>query len=302
MKTLILGATGQVGREISRSFAPLGSVICADRTAFDLNFPESLRPVLRAVAPDVIVNAAAYTNVDAAESDPDAAARVNAESVAVLAQEAKRSDAWLIHYSTDYVYGGSWDQPWRESDPAAPVNVYGRTKLAGDQAVTASGCRYITFRTSWVYASEGRNFVRTILRLAAERDSLKVVADQFGVPTSAAWIADTTAVVLAQAMRSDSREMADSCCGIYHLVPSGVTTWHGVAIAVLEFAREAGASLRTQADDVSPIQTSQYPLPAVRPQNSRLNTQKLRRNFQMECPDWKQHLRQTVRTIIEGRQ
>ena len=294
MRILLLGSGGQVGHELRRSLALLGDVVALDHPQVDLADPRGLPPIVRSASPDVIVNAAAYTAVDRAEQEPDVAHTVNATSVGVLADEALGRGALLVHFSTDYVYPGTGEQPWSETDATAPVNAYGRSKLAGDVAIAQSGCRHVILRTSWVYASRGKNFVRTILRLAGERDHLRVVDDQFGVPTSASFLADVAARVI------DRHMMGGGGAGVYHAVPGGVTTWFGVAGAVLERARLRGFVPRLSDGGLMPCTTAEYPLPAARPMNSRLDTARLRRDFGLQCGDWRDDLHRVVDELMEG--
>ncbi|MRT60342.1 dTDP-4-dehydrorhamnose reductase [Pseudomonas sp. CAH-1] len=287
MKILLLGKNGQVGWELQRALSVLGEVVALDRhlaaTPYgelkgDLSDLESLRTTIRAVSPQAIVNAAAYTAVDKAESERDTAHLVNSLASQVMAEEAKRLDAWLVHYSTDYVFDGTGTTPWKETDSVAPVNFYGATKLEGEQLIQASGCKHLIFRTSWVYAARGNNFAKTMLRLAKERTALNVIADQVGVPTGADLLADVAVAALQQAWHK--AELS----GIYHLVPTGETTWHAYASYVIDFARSHGEVLVVEA--VNPIATTEYPTPASRPLNSRLDTAKLRNSFTLHLPDW----------------
>lgn len=286
MRILLLGQNGQVGWELQRALAPLGEVIGQDREthpeACDFAHPETLAALVREVRPDVIVNAAAHTAVDRAESEPALVRAINAEAPAVLAREAARSGAWLVHYSTDYVFDGSGDAARREDDPTAPLSVYGRTKLEAEQAIAASGCRHLVFRTSWVYAARGGNFAKTMLRLAGERDRLTVIDDQVGAPTGAELIADVT----AQALRTAAQRPEVS--GLYHLVAAGETSWCAYARHVLGWARAHGHALKAGPDDVAPILTRDYPTPARRPLSSRLDTRKLRDTFGLALPAWQQ--------------
>jgi dTDP-4-dehydrorhamnose reductase len=283
MKILLLGKNGQVGWELQRALAPLGEVVALDRRttpAADLSDPESLAAIVRDVRPDAIVNAAAHTAVDKAESEAALARAVNTTAPAVLAREAAALGAWLVHYSTDYVFDGSGTAPWTESAPVAPLSVYGQTKADGEAAIRLSGCRHLVFRTSWVYAARGGNFAKTMLRLARERDRLTVVADQFGAPTGADLIADVTAHALRTAL---SRPEVS---GTYHLVAAGETSWHGYARHVIEHARAAGQEIRVPADAIEPVPTSAFPTPARRPANSRLDTTRLRNTFGLTLPSW----------------
>lgn len=299
MKILLLGKDGQVGWELQRSLAPLGSVTALGRADADFHNPERLRAVLSDSDADVIVNAAAYTKVDKAEADHERARRINAEAVAILAAAARARNALLVHYSTDYVYDGRKSGAYLESDATHPLSVYGRTKLAGDEAIAASGCRHFIFRTSWVYAARGANFLRTILRLAAEREELRIVADQFGAPTSAELIADVTALAIYRA-KSD-RVGSEPASGVYHLVADGETTWHGFAREIVVGATALGIPLRTAENRIVPIAAEDYPLPAVRPMNSRLSTQRLTDAFGIALPDWRMHLRRALIEISENR-
>ncbi|MDN7750139.1 dTDP-4-dehydrorhamnose reductase [Burkholderia gladioli] len=289
---LLTGINGQVGYELARSLQGLGRVIALDRQALDLSEPESIRRVVREIEPQLIVNPAAYTAVDQAETDVAAATRLNVEVPAVFAEEAKRVGAALVHYSTDYVYAGEGERRYVETDPVGPRNVYGRTKLDGERAIVASGCRHLILRTSWVYGMRGRNFLKTMLRLGAERDELNVVADQIGAPTWSRTIADLTAAILAQSVATGctSNDWWTNHSGIYHLAAAGETSWHGFAEAI--FA-ESGGERRPL---VRPIPASAYPTPATRPSNSRLSMDKLERSFGLTVPDWREALRLCMRT------
>jgi dTDP-4-dehydrorhamnose reductase len=291
MKILLLGKNGQVGWELQRSLAPLGELIALDRsTGGDLSDLDALRTTIRQVKPDVIVNAAAYTAVDKAESETELADRVNGQASQVMAEEASSLGAWLIHYSTDYVFSGQGSKAWQETDPVAPVNHYGASKLAGEQAIIASGCNYLIFRTSWVYGARGNNFAKTMLRLAKDRETLSVIADQIGAPTGADLIADATALAIQQVMQRPE------LTGLYHLAASGEVSWHGYASHIIEFARANGEQLAVKA--VNPIETTAYPTPARRPLNSRLNTQKLRDNFSLHLPDWQSGVTRMLREVL----
>lgn len=296
MNILLLGANGQVGWELQRALAPLGCVHACDRSRADLAEPASLTALVDALKPRVIVNAAAYTAVDKAETDERMAYRINAESVAVLAQAACRHDSWLVHYSTDYVFDGHKDGRYTEHDPVAPLNAYGRSKLAGEQAILQSACKHLILRTSWVYASRGGNFARTMLRLAGERDELRVVADQYGAPTSAELIADVTALMLQRLAHDPA--LAGRTSGIYHLVASGETSWHGYARFIVERAMALGVTLKVRPEAVLPIASSEYPVPAQRPLNSRLETEKLRQTFGMHLPAWEYHAERMLREVL----
>jgi dTDP-4-dehydrorhamnose reductase len=287
MKILLLGKNGQVGWELQRALAPLGTVVALGRTpeqhlCGDLSNSTGLANTLRTLAPDIIVNAAAYTAVDQAEQEPDQAHAINVNGPTVLAQEAARLGARLIHYSTDYVFDGTGEQAWRETDRTHPLSVYGRTKLEGEQAIVATGCQHIILRTSWVYAGRGKNFATTILRLARERTSLSIINDQWGAPTGADLIADVTAHIIAQIRQTPTQS------GLYHLVASGTTSWHAYACYVLQKAAEAGVKLSVQADAITPISAAFYPVAAPRPLNSRLDTSLLRQAFGLTLPPWQQ--------------
>ena len=287
MKILVIGRNGQVGWELSRSLLHLGQVVAPDRSILDLSRPDELSARLHEIRPDVIINAAAYTAVDKAESDEGLAMLVNGTAPGILAEVSKKLKALMIHYSTDYVFDGTKEGAYTESDPANPVNVYGRSKLAGEQAIQASGCDYLIFRTSWVYAARGRNFLLTILRLAQEKDNISVVADQSGAPTWARLIAATTAHCLSQAQTQ--RQSSQFSPGLYHLTATGTTTWHGFAQAIVE-AVSGMRECRLKATSVMPIPTVEYPTPARRPMNSELATGRLESSFGVAMPAWNQCL------------
>ena len=295
MKILLFGKGGQVGWELQRSLAPLGELIALefDSTDYcgDFTNLNGLAETVRQVKPDVIVNAAAHTAVDKAESEPELVRTINAIAPGVLADEAEKLGAWLIHYSTDYVFDGSGTTPWKETDATGPLGVYGRTKLEGEQAVDRC-TRHLIFRTSWVYAARGANFAKTMLRLAKERDELKVIADQFGAPTGAELLADVT----AQAIRTtqDKPELA----GLYHLVAGGETSWYDYAQFVIAFAKQSGETIRVTPDAIKPIPTTDYPTPAKRPLNSRLDTTKLKTTFDLQLPDWRDGVRRVLTEIL----
>ena len=281
MKILLLGKNGQLGWELQRALAPLGELVALDRRdGGDLADSEALRATLRRIAPDVIVNAAAYTAVDKAESEPEAARQINALATGVLAQEAKALGALLVHYSTDYVFDGA-GQDWRFEDaPTGPLSVYGRTKLEGEQLIAAAGADALVLRTSWVYAARGGNFAKTMLRLASERDQLKVVADQIGAPTGADLLADVSAHMIRAVLQRRA------LCGTYHAVASGETSWHAYARHVLTRARDKGVALKVQPEQVEALPSSAYPTPAPRPLNSRLDNHKLQDRFGLVLPHW----------------
>jgi len=273
-RILLLGKNGQVGWELERALAPLGELVACDRTELDLACPDHIRTRLSEIRPDIIVNAAAWTAVDKAEAEEPAATRINAMAPGILAEEAKRRGALLVHYSTDYVFDGSKASAYTEADVPHPVSAYGRSKLAGEQAIRAVGGRHLIFRTSWVYGLRGHNFLKTILRLAAEREELKIVADQIGAPTWSRMIAETTSLCLA---RFDDQQ------GLYHLTATGETSWHGFAQAI--------ATLAKLSARITPITTAEYPLPAPRPANSRLDNTRLFTDFGLRLPDWHAQLK-----------
>ena len=296
MKILLLGKNGQVGWELQRSLAPLGNVLALDRhsTDFcgDLAQPDRLVQSVRAYQPDVIVNAAAHTAVDKAESEPELARTLNAWAPAALAQVAAEVGACLVHYSTDYVFNGEGDRPWQEDDATGPLSVYGQTKRAGEQAIVASGCRHLIFRTSWVYAARGGNFAKTMLRLAAERERLTVIDDQWGAPTGADLIADVTAIALRRLQQQPDLS------GLYHLVAGGETSWHGYARHVIAQARQIQPEMMLAVRDIAAVPTSAFPTPAKRPLNSRLNTAKLQQAFGVVLPPWQQGVDRMLAEIL----
>lgn len=283
---LVTGSNGQVGFELRRSLAPLGRVIALDRAGCDLSRPDALRGVLREWRPDVIVNAAAYTAVDKAEGDVDAAFAINAVAPGVLAEEARAAGSLLVHYSTDYVFDGCKPDPYVEADAVNPQSVYGQSKLAGEQAIEAAGATALVLRTCWVAGAHGGNFAKTMLKLGRERDTLRVIADQFGAPTTASLIADVTAQIVSRHWLQGRRESFPA--GVYHLAAGGETTWHGYATEVLKTAAARGIELKVDPASIEAIPTSAYPLPAPRPANSRLDTRKLRETFGIYLPDWRE--------------
>lgn len=292
-RILLFGSSGQVGRELTRTLRDVGELITVSRAMADFAHPASLRAVVRELCPRVIVNAAAYTAVDRAESEADVAYAVNAAAPRVLAEEAERLAGVLVHYSTDYVFDGSKQSPYLEEDPANPLSTYGRTKLAGEGGVAESCHRCLVFRTSWVFSAHGSNFLKTMLRLASERDVVRVVADQHGAPTSAALISAVTRKVLQEVLRPD----AMARWGVFHLAAAGETSWCEYARYAIEHARRLGAPLRTNPASVLPIRAADYPVAALRPANSRLNTTKLRDLFGIQLADWRNGVDQVLGAI-----
>ncbi|GAB2742911.1 dTDP-4-dehydrorhamnose reductase [Melaminivora jejuensis] len=296
MNILLLGCGGQVGWELQRSLAVLGRVTALDHDSRthcgDFANPQGVAETVRALRPQVIVNAAAHTAVDKAEGEPELARLLNASTPGVLAEEAARLKAWLIHYSTDYVFDGSGSTPWREDDAPAPLSVYGATKLEGEQLIRQSGCQHLILRTSWVYAARGGNFAKTMLRLGAERERLTVIDDQWGAPTGADLLADVT----AHAIRHLQARPQDG--GLYHCVAGGEATWHSYAKYVFDQARQASPAINFAVQEVAPVPTSSFPTPARRPHNSRLDTQKLQRTFGLTLPPWQQGVARMLAEIL----
>jgi dTDP-4-dehydrorhamnose reductase len=297
MKILLLGKNGQVGWELQRSLSVLGEVVACDFDSdgplkADFSQPESLAALVAHVQPEVIVNAAAHTAVDKAESEPELARALNATAPGVLARAAKQRDICLVHYSTDYVFDGSGTHARDEAAPTGPLSVYGRTKLEGEELIRASGCHHAILRTSWVYAARGGNFARTMLRLAAEREELKVIADQVGAPTGADLLADVTAQLLPRLVDHVA------LTGTYHCVAGGETNWHGYATHVIEWARARGHAVKVAPDRIHAIPTSAYPTPARRPLNSRLATAKLQRTFGLVLPPWQRGVDRLLSEVL----
>ena len=296
MNILLFGKGGQVGWELQRSLSVLGTVTALDHDSADhcgdFSNPEGVAATVRALKPDVIVNAAAHTAVDKAESEPELARLLNATTPGVLAREAAALGAWLVHYSTDYVFDGSGTRPWVETDTPAPLSVYGRTKLEGEQLIQQSGAKHLILRTSWVYAARGGNFAKTMLRLAQERERLTVIDDQWGAPTGAELLADVT----AHAIRHLQQRPQDA--GLYHLVAGGEVTWNGYAKFVIEHASKAQSAIKIIAKEIAPVPTSAFPTPAVRPHNSRLNTTKLQTTFGLTLPHWQTGVERMLTEIL----
>ncbi|KAB2906690.1 MAG: dTDP-4-dehydrorhamnose reductase [Burkholderiaceae bacterium] len=296
MKILLFGKNGQVGWELQRSLAVLGDVVALDSHGTDLcgdfGNPAGIADTVRALSPDVIVNAAAHTAVDKAESEPDRARLLNAVTPGVLAEEAARLGAWLVHYSTDYVFDGSGARPWTEADAPAPLSVYGRTKLEGERLIQQSGAQHLILRTSWVYAARGGNFAKTMLRLAQERERLTVIDDQWGAPTGADLLADVTAHALRHVLVHPQH------AGLYHAVAGGETTWHAYARYVLAQAVEIQPGIPIKATEVAPVPTSAFPTSAARPHNSRLDTSRLQAVFGLRLPHWQQGVARMLTEIL----
>lgn len=283
MKVLVTGSNGQVGWELLRALMPLGEVISVGRGQVDLTDLAGLRKIMQSIKPDVVVNPAAYTAVDKAESDLEQAFQINAHAPGILAEEVRKVGGLLVHYSTDYVFDGTNSDAYTETDATNPLNVYGQSKLAGEQAIQAVACDHLIFRTSWVYAARGSNFLKTILRLAAEREELNIVADQIGSPTWARLIAETTAHVIRQSLLE--RKQSEFQSDIYNLTSTEATTWHGFAEAIVEIASQQGM-LAGKQPRINPIPATAYPVPARRPSNSRLSVNKLEKRFGLSLPSW----------------
>jgi dTDP-4-dehydrorhamnose reductase len=305
MKILLLGKNGQVGQALQHTLATLGELVALDRTqgsdglCGDLSQPECLAATIRQLRPDVIVNAAAYTAVDKAESEPEQARLINAYAPEVLAREAEALGAWLVHFSTDYVFSGSGNAAWQETDATAPLNVYGQTKLEGELRVQAAGTRHLMFRTSWVYAAHGSNFAKTMLKLAQERERLTVINDQWGAPTGAELIASVTAVAVQKVFEKASQDAKrDALAGIYHLVAAGETNWHAYASHVISQAKALRPDLPWTVQEIAPVPSSAFVTAARRPHNSRLDTHKLQAVFGISLPDWQQGVDSMLATIL----
>lgn len=292
MRILLLGSNGQVGWELQRALSPLGVVMAYDRHQANLENLLNLKQVLLDVSPDLIINAAAYTAVDQAESESDKAYLVNAKAVGVIAETAKKLNVRFVHYSTDYVFDGTKVGSYVEEDSTAPLNVYGKSKLEGEQAIIGSGCDHFIFRTSWVYGQHGKNFIKSILRLAQTKDVLKVVNDQYGAPTSAELIADVTAHMLKNTFNGVENEQKEN--GIYHLTSSGRTNWFEFARYIIDQAQHFGSTFKLTSNKVTPITSEEFPLPAQRQKNSSLNVDKLSKKIELMMPDWRFHVSRTI--------
>jgi len=294
MKILLFGKNGQVGWELNRSLQPLGEVIALGREEADFSNPESLRKNVRDIQPDIVVNAVAYTAVDKAEEEEKLAATINEIAPGVLAEEALKIKALLVHYSTDYVFDGTKEEPYVETDKTNPINAYGRTKLAGEETIQSSGCEYLIFRTSWVYASRGHNFLLTILKLAKERDELSIVADQIGSPTSARLISEVALLSLRQSIKE--RSLGKFSSDLYHLTATSYTSWHGFAKEIVR-AADQKLNLPLKIKDIKAVTTTEYPTPAKRQISSRLCLTKLEKTFDIAIPDWTQSLNLCINEI-----
>jgi dTDP-4-dehydrorhamnose reductase len=302
MKILVVGKNGQVGQALQDSLVGLGQLVTVGRDRCDLGNASTVLATLDAEQPDIIVNAAAYTDVDRAEAEPALAMQINAHGPQVLAREAQASGAMLIHYSTDYVFKGDKNAPYTETDPTAPQSSYGRSKLAGEEAIATETSRYLILRTSWVHSAVGKNFIKTILRVAQNQESLRVVADQIGAPTSAPLIAGVTAELIRQYQQipaADAQSARKFPYGCYHLTALGDTSWHAYACLIVELAKQAGLSLKATAESITPIPTQAYPLPAPRPANSRLDTAKLREAFGVSLDRWQVGVQQTITLLAQ---
>jgi len=293
---LVTGCNGQIGFELCRSLAPLGRVIALDHAACDLTNSARLRDLVRDIVPSVIVNAAAYTAVDKAENNADLAFAINGDAPGILAEEASALDALLVHYSTDYVFDGTADGPYSESDAPNPLSVYGESKLAGEEAVLATKATSLVLRTSWVFGAYGSNFAKTMLKLGRDRDTLRIVSDQFGAPTPAGLVADVTAHIVARHWLLGHR--AEFPAGLYHLAAGGDTNWHAYALEVLRQVAERGVVLKVDPRNIQPIGAADYPLPARRPANSRLATTKLRETFGLHLPHWRDGLSLVMKQLL----
>ena len=299
MKILLFGKNGQVGWELQRSLSSVGELVALDTDdqmpCGDFTRLEDIIQTIHSVSPDIIVNAAAYTAVDKAESESALAHTINTQAPKILAQESLKIGAWLVHYSTDYVFDGNGTKPWKETDPTAPINFYGSTKLEGEKAVINSGCKHLIFRTSWIYYARGENFIKTMIRLAQSRDHLSVIDDQIGAPTGAELLADVTAHSICTALRQPQ------VSGLYHLAAKGEISWYGYANFVLDKARQSGIKLQVQAENIQPVTTDAFPQTARRPRNSRLNTRKIEHTFDLTLPLWQTGVTRMLTEIFEKR-
>ena len=297
MRILLFGKNGQVGWELQRSLSSMGKLVALDvddqELCGDFTHPDGVIQTIRTISPDVIVNAAAYTAVDKAESEPELARTINVLAPEILAQESQKLGAWLIHYSTDYVFEGNGIKPWKETDPTVPLNVYGSTKLEGEKAIFDSGCQHLIFRTSWVYSARGKNFAKTMIRLARKHDHLTVIDDQIGAPTGADLLADITIHSIRTALRQPQ------VSGLYHLAAKGEISWYGYARFVLDIARQAGIKLKVAPESILPVTTDEFSQPARRPRNSRLDTKKIESTFDLTLPLWQTGVARMLAEILE---
>jgi dTDP-4-dehydrorhamnose reductase len=297
VRILLFGKGGQVGWELQRSLAFMGELVALDtddqKLCGDFTQPDDIIQTIHSISPDVIVNAAAYTAVDKAESESELANTINTQAPEILAQESRKLDAWLIHYSTDYVFDGNGVKPWKENDPTIPLNVYGSTKLEGERAVINSGCKHLIFRTSWVYSARGENFIKTMIHLAQNQDYLSVIDDQIGAPTGAELLADVTAHSIYTALRQPQ------VSGLYHLAAKGEASWYDYASFVLDKVRQSGIKLKVQSESIQPVSTDVFSQTARRPRNSRLNTKKIERTFDLTLPLWQTGVARMLTEILE---
>lgn len=297
MRILLFGKNGQVGWELQRSLSSMGKLVALDvddqELCGDFTHPDGIIQTIHEISPDVIVNAAAYTAVDKAESEPELARTINFLAPEILAQESRKLGAWLIHYSTDYVFEGNGIKPWKETDPTVPLNVYGSTKSEGEKAIFNSGCLHLIFRTSWVYSTRGKNFAKTMIRLAREHDHLTVIDDQIGAPTGADLLADVTTHSIRTALRQPQ------VSGLYHLTAKGEISWYGYARFVLDIVRQAGIKLKVAPESVLPVSTDKFSQPARRPGNSRLDTRKIESTFDLTLPLWQTGVARMLAEILE---
>lgn len=297
MRILLFGKNGQVGWELQRSLSSMGKLVALDvddqELCGDFTHPDGIIQTIHEISPDVIVNAAAYTAVDKAESEPELARTINVLAPEILAQESRKLGAWLIHYSTDYVFEGNGVKPWKETDPTVPLNVYGSTKLEGEKAIINSGCLHLIFRTSWVYSARGKNFAKTMIRLAREHGHLTVIDDQIGAPTGADLLADVTTHSIRTALRQPQ------VSGLYHLTAKGEISWYGYARFVLDIVRQAGIKLKVAPESVLPVSTDKFSQPARRPGNSRLDTRKIESTFDLTMPLWQTGVARMLAEILE---
>ena len=297
MRILLFGKNGQVGWELQRSLSSIGKLVALDvddqELCGDFTHPDGIIQTIHEISPDVIVNAAAYTAVDKAESEPELARTINVLAPEILAQESRKLGAWLIHYSTDYVFEGNGTKPWKETDPTVPLNVYGSTKLEGEKAIINSGCLHLIFRTSWVYSARGKNFAKTMIRLAREHSHLTVIDDQIGAPTGADLLADVTIHSIRTALRQPQ------VSGLYHLAAKGEISWYGYARFVLDIVRQTGIKLKVAPESVLPATTDAVSQPARRPENSRLDTKKIESTFDLTIPLWQTGVTRMLAEILE---